>query len=257
MSSPVFSLVIEFVYSFIELADLLWLSGWNNRTNSMSHSLCLLLSPTQFERSAIVSHLGGRKLEGALAQVCGFGPVAAAARTSSLISQHRPDMVILAGIAGSLDAQCSVGEAYEFHRVRSYGIGVGDGEQFQSAGEIGWRHVQEDSDTVPEGVGDVLQEIVEKRKLENRFGIDGELLSVCAASSSQSEADLKKKRYADALAEDMEGFAVATACVIHSVPWVIVRGISNNAGDRDKKNWQADRALQKTAERVSEILAGK
>ena len=55
-------------------------------------------------------------------------------------------MVILAGIAGSLDAQCSVGEAYEFHRVRSYGIGVGDGEQFQSAGEIGWRHVQEDSD---------------------------------------------------------------------------------------------------------------
>ena len=69
--------------------------------------------------------------------------------------------------------------------------------------------------------------------------------------------DEKKKRYADALAEDMEGFAVATACVIHSVPWVIVRGISNHAGDRDKTNWQADRALQKTAERVSEILAGK
>ena len=71
------------------------------------------------------------------------------------------------------------------------------------------------------------------------------------------KADVKKKRYADALAEDMEGFAVATACVIHSVPWVIVRGISNKAGDRDKENWQADRALQKTAERVSEILAGK
>ena len=223
----------------------------------MSHSPCLLLSPTQFERSAIVSHLGGRKLERTLAQVCGFGPVAAAARTSSLISQHRPDMVVLAGIAGSLDAQCSIGEAYEFHRVRSYGIGVGDGEQFQSAGEIGWRHVQEDSGTVSEGVGDVLQKIDEKRKLKNQFGIDGELLSVCAASSSQSEADVKKKRYADALAEDMEGFAVATACVIHSVPWVIVRGISNHAGDRDKTNWQADRALQKVAERVGEILAGE
>jgi len=223
----------------------------------MSHSPCLLLSPTQFERSAIVSHLGERKLEGTLAQVCGFGPVAAAARTSSLISEHRPDMVVLAGIAGSLDAQCSVGEAYEFLRVRSYGIGVGNGEQFQSVGEIGWRHVQEESDTVPEGVGDVLHKTDGKRKLENRFGIDGELLSVCAASSSQTEADEKKKRYADALAEDMEGFAVATACVIHSVPWVIVRGISNHAGDRDKTNWQADRALLKVAERVGEILAGK
>ena len=245
------------MYSFIESACLLWLSGWNNRINSMSHSPCLLLSPTQFERSAIVSNLGGRKLEGALAQVCGFGPVAAAARTSSLILQHRPDMVVLAGIAGSLDALCSVGEAYEFHRVRSYGIGVGDGEQFQSAGEIGWRHVEEETGTIPEGVGDVLQKTDAKRKLDNQFGIDAELLSVCAASSSQSEADVKKKRYADAIAEDMEGFAVETACVIHSVPWVIVRGISNKAGDRDKKNWQADRALQKTAERVSEILAGK
>jgi futalosine hydrolase len=171
--------------------------------------------------------------------------------------QHRPDIVVLAGIAGSLDALCSVGEAYEFHRVRSYGIGVGDGEQFQSAGEIGWRHVEEETDTIPEGVGDVLQKTDAKRKLDNQFGIDAELLSVCAASSSQSEARVKKKRYADALAEDMEGFAVATACVIHSVPWVIVRGISNKAGDRDKENWQADRALQKTAERVSEILAGK
>ena len=223
----------------------------------MSHSPCLLLSPTQFERSAIVSHLGGRKLEGALAQVCGFGPVAAAARTSSLILQHRPDIVVLAGIAGSLDALCSVGEAYEFHRVRSYGIGVGDGEQFQSAGEIGWRHVEEETGTIPEGVGDVLQKTDAKRKLDNQFGIDAELLSVCAASSSQSEANFKKNRYPNTLAEDMEGFAVAAACVIHGVPWVIVRGISNYAGDRDKKNWQADKALQKTAERVSEILAGK
>ena len=53
----------------------------------------------------------------------------------------------------------------------------------------------------------------------------------------------------------MEGFAVAAACEMHSVPWFIVRGISNLAGDRDKDNWQFDRALQKAAERVDRILA--
>jgi futalosine hydrolase len=53
----------------------------------------------------------------------------------------------------------------------------------------------------------------------------------------------------------MEGFAVAAACIMNNVPWVIVRGISNLAGDRVKSNWQTDGALHKAAEHVSRILA--
>ena len=221
----------------------------------MSQTPFLLLSPTRFELTAIVSHLRNRNLESTCVQVCGFGAVAAAARTSLLIARNRPQMVLLAGIAGSFDAQCSVGDAYEFHRVRSYGIGVGEGQQYRSAEELGWKHVHEEADTIPCGVGDVIYRVNEIEKQENQSELKGELLSVCAASSSQSEADIKKKHYPEALAEDMEGFAVAAACVMHSVPWVIVRGISNRVGDRDRKNWQVERALKKTAEHVDRILA--
>ena len=221
----------------------------------MSHTPFLLLSPTQFELTTIVAYLRGRNLEGNCVRLCGFGPVAAAARTSLLIAQNRPKSVLLAGIAGSLDAQCLVGEAYEFHRVRSYGIGVGEGQQFRSAEELGWKHVHEEANTFPFCIGDVIPRDNEIEDQETQSELKGELLSVCAASSSQSEAGIKKKHYPDALAEDMEGFAVAAACEMHSIPWVIVRGISNRAGDRNKDNWQIDRALQKAAEQVDRILA--
>ena len=80
---------------------------------------------------------------------------------------------------------------------------------------------------------------------------------MCAASASEAEVRLKKKFCPDAVAEDMEGFAVAAACFMNNVPWVIVRGISNHAGDRSKSNWQTDGALQNMAKHVGRNLANK
>ena len=47
-------------------------------------------------------HLGKGVLEVTSTNVCGFMH-AAAARTSLLIARHQPEVVLLAGIAGSLD----------------------------------------------------------------------------------------------------------------------------------------------------------
>jgi futalosine hydrolase len=67
-------------------------------------------------------------------------------------------------------------------------------------------------------------------------------------------ADLRRKVYRDAVAEDMEGFGVAMACQLLQVPLRIVRGISNVAGNRDFKSWQVESALQQAAVRVNSIL---
>ena len=223
----------------------------------MSHPRCLLLSLTQLELSALGSHLSEQELDGVSMEVCGFGPVAAAARTSLLVARYRPKMVLLAGIAGSLDRRCAVGNAYEFLRVRSYGIGVGDGEQFQSAEQIGWNQLQGENGSHFDGAGDAISSSNENPSLGCRFVASGELLSVCAASASEAEVRLKKKFCPDAVAEDMEGFAVAAACFMNNVPWVIVRGISNHAGDRSKSNWQTDGALQNIAKYVGRNLSNK
>ena len=53
----------------------------------------------------------------------------------------------------------------------------------------------------------------------------------------------------------MEGFAVALACRLRGVPFDIVRGISNVAGDRDKSHWQVAAAVETAGRLALQITA--
>lgn len=205
----------------------------------------LILTPTRLELGTLepilaspVARAGGRL------ELCGFGPVAAAARTMQLIATHKPQRVILVGIAGSLRAELAVGGARSFWRVACDGIGAGTGANHKPAAEIGWKHWQPASTVAGEsqaGIGDVMPLVP---SLTHTPELSRELLTVCAASANESDAAMRTKRYPDADAEDMEGFAVAVACFFGGVPLEIIRGISNRAGDRDQRNWDIDAALQ-------------
>ena len=223
------------------------------RNASMPHYSPLFISPTQCELSAVEAGLPDKERNHILCYLCGFGPIAAAARTASLIIQHKPTVVLLAGIAGSLDARCQIGSSYEFSAVRSYRIGVGTGELFQSAEDLEWKQWQGDNKQATGSFGDVIQQ-TPPRPEPLQHSIEGELLSVCSASSSPEEAAVKKKQFPTAMAEDMEGFAVAAACTLLNVPWVVIRGISNTAGDRDKAHWHIEEALHNVSKHVSQVL---
>ena len=62
------------------------------------------------------------------------------------------------------------------------------------------------------------------------------------------------ERYSGALAEDMEGFGVALACQLAGTPCWIVRGISNQVGDRDPAHWRIPAALTAARRRALELL---
>ncbi|MFG0260771.1 MAG: futalosine hydrolase [Novipirellula sp. JB048] len=201
----------------------------------------LLLIPTAIERDKLPPQLAGSaRAKGWSVALCGFGQIAAAARTSQLIATHQPARVLLVGIAGALDARVDVGTAYRCRRITCHGIGIGSGDDFRSAAEIGWSQF-----------GKIDDEITLAGWGEPAPPLDPGLLSVCAASASPREANARRLRFPHASVEEMEGFGVAMACQMHRVPLEIVRGISNQAGDRDHSRWQVDAALQAAA-----ILAG-
>ncbi len=220
----------------------------------MPDSSPLLVFPTQRELALVEAGLSAQDRQLALRCLCGFGPVAAAARTAFLISQHKPSIVLLAGIAGSLDSRCQLGSSYEFASVRSYGIGVGTGNSFQPAEDVGWKQWQGENEQGAGYFGDMIQRTRRHTKpLQN--SIEDELLSACAASSSPEEAEIRKKQFPAGVAEDMEGFAVAAACTMLKVPWVVIRGISNTAGNRDQADWHVEEALHNVSKHVSHFLA--
>ena len=182
----------------------------------------LVLVPTELELRALET-LGGLGDLGVV-ELCGFGPVAAAARTAALLAEHEPERVLLLGIAGSYDpGTAAVGTALEIDRVAIDG--------FDGAGFEAWP-----------GVGATLElrETVSARAL----------VTVLAPSSSPADAEERRRRHPGAVAEDMEGYGVALACRIARTPLAIVRGISNRAGDRNTNGWRIPEALAAARELV-------
>ncbi len=213
----------------------------------------LLLFPTDVERAGI-GDVDGNRNGGAVAEVCGFGPVAAGARTAQLLSRSRPRRVILVGIAGTYDERrLPVGEATTFDEVVLDGVGAGQGANFQDAAALGFAHWPGSDDTCRDPVRERL--LLDPLPGSNSASSHNRLLvTTCAASASPSEAAARRRTYQDALAEDMEAFAVALACALHRVPVSVVRGISNVAGDRHQGNWKIEPALREAARLLEEAL---
>ena len=220
----------------------------------------LILVPTEMERRILAPILAPVMARGCRVALCGFGPVAAAARTAQLLAEHAPERVLLVGIAGRLDDRLAVGAAYEFERVACYGVGAGSGGEFVPAGAMGWQQWPGDADgTSPHGgdpIGDEISGLTSYAVGgDDGGGRAGLLLTVCAAAASAEDVRLRRQTFPAAAAEDMEGFAVAFACRLRGVPVGIIRGISNSAGDRDTSRWLVAAAVEAAGRLALQVLA--
>lgn len=212
----------------------------------------LLLVPTELERGIIEPVVTAGCGGSCRIELCGFGPVTAAARTARLLADHRPAGVLLAGIAGRFSDRLAIGQAYAFERVACYGIGTGSGGAFVPAEAMGWPQWPGEEST---RIGDVLG--CGSGGLPATAAAAGLLLSACAASAGPDDVGVRLRLFPDAVAEDMEGFAVAAACRLAGVPLDIVRGISNSAGDRDMSHWRIEAACRAAGDRAARLLGDR
>ena len=201
----------------------------------------LVLVPTALERDHLLHDLEGGS---SLVELCGFGPVASAARTAQRIALLGPRRVVLVGIAGSYDLEAHpVGSAVRCGEVWMDGVGAGEGPERLGPAELGFA----------QWPGDPLQArspVIESLPLAPS---GPRLLTVAAASASAAQAADRQVRFGAKL-EDMEGFAVALACRLSGTPCQVLRGISNEAGDRDTGSWDIHGALQAVAEALPRML---
>lgn len=201
----------------------------------------LILVPTELERERLVEHVDHELV------LCGFGPIAAAARTAELLAHRRPDRVLLVGIAGSLDIErAPVGAARTFERVHGDGVGVADPDGF-----LGPRALRLAQLPALDGRAEVFDTLA----LHGPTGLaHGALLTAPTASADPEHARDRTARVPDAVAEDMEAFGAALACQRTDTPLCVVRGISNRAGDRDHTRWLIDEALAAAAALATRVL---
>lgn len=209
----------------------------------------LILVPTQLEADKLQLELD-RAESGFELAVCGFGPVGSAISACLLIERDRPDRVVLAGIAGALDETAEIGQAFAFRSVTMHGIGVVRDGQLRSPVELGFAELpllSKAKETLKDG-SITLQ-------TSDCVSCLPQLLTVCTSSDTFDTAAERRGLYPAAAAEDMEGYAVALACVATSVPLMIIRGISNRAGEVDRSLWQIGKSLAQTRAAILQAVA--
>ncbi len=155
----------------------------------------IILTPTEKEATFFPDH-------GLRAHICGVGMAECAAATAAVIAGERPDLIVLAGIAGAYSEGVAIGETFvvESETVADLGRRNTDG-RFTPLYQKTYR-----ATVVPEGFP-----TVHSCTVNTAYGIIA--------------------RPPEAAIENMEGAAFFAVCERMGIPAMEVRTVSNRVGD--------------------------
>lgn len=207
----------------------------------------LLLSPTPFEaaflRGRKFSYKGraGLKGQGWTWLECGIGKANTAMTLAAYAQRHRPEQVLLLGIAGAYpDSGWQLGDCLLAEKEIQADLGVKDGGM--------------------KGMGFPTLTLAGSPPLQlhNRFPLDkgftaqlkartrlasANFLTRDLVSENPSEARQLSLKW-EAAVENMEGAAFAQACLWLGLQGAELRAVSNLAGVRDKSQWRIKQAVE-------------
>ena len=181
--------------------------------------------------------------------VTGVGVAAACITLGAFCGMAQPDFMVMVGSAGSLPGS---------------GLAVGDMvvAETEILSELGVVSGPGMGDAHPMNLPGLMQEI----QLDKSFSsllLDyamnmgkttyDKTLTVAGVSANEDHARARAVTF-NAVAENMEGYALALAGKRFGIPTAEIRGISNRAGDRDKSHWDFQNAIVPPQKVILEYL---
>ncbi len=184
--------------------------------------------------------------DGCAAACVGVGKVAAALGTIEALDRFRPRAVLSFGLCGRYPgAGLAVGAPCLVERTFCADEGVETPAGFSSLAQMG---------LADEGAYDADAGLVARV-----LAVAGPLPRVVAATVSTCAGTdaLARRRRARLAAEveTMESAAVAAACRLRAVPWVEIRVVSNETGDRDRAAFDLEGAAARCRALAARVLA--
>jgi futalosine hydrolase len=82
----------------------------------------------------------------------------------------------------------------------------------------------------------------------------GNFITVSSATGAYKRALELEKKF-NAICENMEGAAIAQVCAIYKIPMLEIRGISNIAGERNKRKWNLKLASENCQRAVLRVIS--
>ncbi|PZP52552.1 MAG: futalosine hydrolase [Pseudopedobacter saltans] len=177
----------------------------------------------------------------------GVGAVSATFYTQLYIGQHRPDMVILGGIAGSFDKEITLGQTFLVQSEIQATTGVEENGIWKDVFDMGF--VQKDQHPYKNTllINPFLEEEVD-------LGLPlAKAISVDEITTDNQRQQTYLEKY-QPLLESMEGAAFHFVCLQIGVPFLQIRAVSNYVGERDKSKWDFAKAFANLNDNMIRII---
>lgn len=179
----------------------------------------------------------------------GIGKVNAAMATTILMEKYKPTYVINTGTAGGVSSDLEVGDVVIANEVVHSDVDV-------TAFNYDFGQVPQLPPTFKADsfLFDKVKLLLNKLSIQNKIGLVG-----TADSFMNNEEKIKKlkKNFPEIVAVEMEGAAIAQVCYQYSVPFILIRAISDIAGEDSPISFQKfiDLAAKSTAKMIEQFLS--
>jgi futalosine hydrolase len=181
----------------------------------------------------------GLEKDPVLMAVIGVGIASSALAIGSVFSLEHPQRAIMVGSAGSLPgSDLELGDMVISETEIFSELGVVLEKGCAEAASLRLPALVQEIPMDP-GLSDALL----RAGGLHRRALKGRALTVAGASADEETAS-RRARVFTALSENMEGYALALAGRRFGIPVAEIRGISNRAGDRDKRRWDMEGAVK-------------
>lgn len=185
------------------------------------------ISEGRAERGRVFEYLVGKVGNNEVViQQCGIGKVNSALGAAEMITRYNPDLVLSAGVAGSLSADVHSGETvmgmwYHYHDVYC-------GEEVAKGQVQGMPSTFSPLEVGANENGEIPTKV--KKILGSNARIT-EIVSGDQFVNDTKKRDALKEEYPLASAVDMESCSIAQTCYRYKVPFVSVRIISDGCDE--------------------------
>lgn len=180
--------------------------------------------------------------------VSGVGMLATSFSLTKLCYEHKPELVIQCGIAGSLDETLPLGAVVVVKEEFIGDMGVEENGIFRDIFDI--KLASEDEK--PFQHRRLPNPWLQKLNLLHIDEVTG--VTINEITTAQQRVKQLKEKYSAAI-ESMEGAALHYCCLQTSTPFIQFRSISNYVGERDKTKWKIAEALKILADAMAAFLS--
>jgi len=205
----------------------------------------LLVAATSFEiQPTMTQILHGHKIQ---PLVTGVGSIPTAWSLTRLAVRRRPDCVIQAGIAGCF-LPGRIGQVMAIKEDTPGDVGVQENGAFKSVFDLNLM----DSNSPPFTNGLLVNPY--KKWLDSTGLQQVWAVTINEITTSSTRIEWYKQNIAPVV-ESMEGAALHYICLQENIPFLQLRAVSNDIGQRDKSKWDIKASIAALNSKLAGILA--